>query len=144
MEAVSKIINHPEVYGWVSDDCSPDEYVPDARNLYIINDEGPAVIRVDHFNGVTCQVHTSTTPELSGPAKDFVAEAIAWGWENTRYSKIIYLVPSFNRLADRLCRSCGFKKEGIITKSFLKNFKLYDQVIYGMSKYEGEGETKCQ
>lgn len=140
MAAVARIINHPKVYGWVSDDCSPEEYEPDERNLYIINEEGTGVIRVDQFNGITCQVHTSTTPDISVPAKDFVLEAIEWGWKNTRYSKIITLVPSFNRLAERLCRSCGFKKEGVITKSFLKGYKLYDQAIYGLSKYDNEGE----
>ena len=139
MDAVARIINHPAVYKWVTDDCSPEEYAPNERNLYIINDDATAVIRVDHFNGVTCQVHTSTTPDITTPAKNFVMEAIEWGWKNTRYAKIISLVPSFNRLADRLARSCGFKKEGVITKSFLKDFRLYDQTIYGLSKYDQKG-----
>jgi hypothetical protein len=136
MEAVAKIINHPRVYGWVTDDCSPDEYVPDRDKLYIINEEKTAVIRVDCLNGATCMVHTSAMPGLSGTAEEFVMEAIKWGWDNTNYSKIVSIFPSFNRMADRLCRLCGFKKEGLITKSFLKNYKLYDQFVYGLSKYD--------
>jgi len=58
--------------------------------------------------------------------------------------KIISLVPEFNPLAARLCRVCGLKKEGVLKKSFLKNFKLYDQSVYGMSKYEYKGDGKCQ
>jgi hypothetical protein len=140
MELVAKIINHPDVYSWVTDDLSPDEYVPDGRNLYIINDEGTAVVMVSPLQSVTCTAHIATTPDLCGTAKDFVQESIKWGWANTRYSKIVCIVPVFNKRVARLCIGCGFKKEGTITKSFLKNFQLCDQDIYGMSKYDSKGD----
>lgn len=140
MKEVARIINHPQVYNMISDDLSQPPYVPRPYEFYVINEEKTGVIRIDPMNGIMCQVHTSCMPELWGHAKDFVAEAIAWGWENTRYSKIISFVPDFNPLAARLCQMCGFKKEGVIKKSFLKNFKLYDQTIYGLSKYENKGE----
>lgn len=135
MDAVARIINHPEVFGWITDDLSPEVYEPNPQALYIINEEATGVIRVDPFNGVTCQVHTSAMPQLWGNTRKFVKDAIAWGWENTRYSKIISLVPDFNPAAAMLCKRCGFQQEGTIKKSFLKNFKLYDQALYGLSKY---------
>jgi len=83
MKAVSHIVNHPRVIGWVTDDLSPDVYVPDETALYIMNSEKTGVIRVDKINGITCQVHTAALPQLWGRTKDFVVEAIEWAWKNT-------------------------------------------------------------
>jgi RimJ/RimL family protein N-acetyltransferase len=33
-----------------------------------------------------------------------------------------------------MVKKCGFVKEGLLKKSFLKNWKLYDQEIYGITK----------
>ena len=136
MAAVAKIINHPRVYDHLTDDLSPEVYVPDSSRIYIINEEATGVIRLDPLTGTCCLVHIAAMPELWGKTKEFVREVIEWGWANTCYSKAQSLTPVFIPLAIRLAKSCGFKQEGILKKSYLKNFKLYDQVLLGLSKYE--------
>ena len=135
-EAISKIYNHPKVYKWISDDCSPRPYEPVINNsfIYLIDETKNGVIRIEPVNSICCQVHTALSPEIWGKGFEFVKNATAWGFQNTRYMKIITLVPEYNRLAISLCKKCGFKQEGIIEKSFLKNWKLYDQILFGLTK----------
>ena len=126
------------MFGWISDDISAkcvDPIMGDAI-LYLMNTEKTGVIMVTPMNSIACQVHTAALPELWGKASGFVKECIEWGFTNTRYLKITTFVPSFNKLALRLARNAGFEKEGIIRKSFLKNWELCDQIIYGLTKQD--------
>jgi hypothetical protein len=142
MEAIAKIFNHPKVYEWISDDSCEPPFVPDPKDLYLMNEDKTAVVKVDPFNGVTCIVHTGALPEAWGRTTGFFRECVKWVFENTRYTKIISMAPVNNRAAILLARRCGFKIEGNITKSFLKNWELYDQNILGLSKYDKE--ALCQ
>ena len=142
MEAVARIFNHPKIYRWVSDDSSIPPYVPDPSQVYLMNDEGNAVVKIDQLNGVTCMVHIATLPELRGRTKAFVEECIEWVFRNTTFSKITSLAPECNRAAVVFGKRCGFKVEGKITKSFLKDWKMYDQILFGLSKYDKE--ALCQ
>ncbi len=138
MAAVAKIFNHPKVYKWVSDDASIPPYVP-GPGLYLMNDEETGAVRVDKLNGISCMVHIGTLPELKLRTREFALGGIKWLFENTTFSKIISLAPECNRAAVVFGKRCGFKVEGKITKSFLKDWQLYDQVLLGLSKYDKEG-----
>lgn len=138
LEAIARIFNHPKVAGWVSDDLSIFPYVPLPEHCYLTNDGQNAAVRVDKLNGITCMVHIGTLPEMRGQTVAFAKEGIAWVFKNTAYVKIVSLAPEFNRAAIVFGKRCGFKIEGKITKSFIKNWELYDQVILGLSKYDRE------
>jgi hypothetical protein len=138
MEAVSRIFNHPKVYEWVSDDTSVPPYVPDPNHLYLMNEEKTGAVRIDQLNGITCMVHIGALPELWGRATSFVKEGVTWVFENTPYTKIVSFAPECNRTAVFFGKRCGFKIEGKVTKSFLKDWKLHDQVVFGLSKYDEE------
>lgn len=142
LEDVSTILNHPKVYRMISDDLSPERYDP-VEALYVINDEKTGTGRADPFTGTCCSVHIAATPELWGKAESFAREAIGWVFSNTIYSKMVAFIPEYNRLAISLANRCGFSKEGLIHKSFLKNFVLYNQVVLGLTKREFGGES-CQ
>ena len=142
MEAVARIFNHPKVYEWISDDTSVPPFIPDPAQFYLMNEEKTGVVRLEHLNGITCMVHIGTLPELWGRATSFVKECRDWAFENTRYTKFVSLAPEYNRVAILFGRRCGFKVEGKITKSFLKNWKLHDQIVLGLSKYDKE--ALCQ
>ncbi len=142
MEAVSRIFNHPKVYEWVSDDSAIPPYIPDPSHFYVMNEEKTGVARIDQLNGVTCIIHIATLPEMWGRATTFVKEGIVWLFKNTRYLKIVSLAPECNRVAIMFGKRCGFKIEGKITKSFLKDWVLHDQIIFGLSKYDKE--ALCQ
>jgi len=81
-------------------------------------------------------------PEMWGQSRQFARDAINFGFENTRYSKVVVFIPEFNTLAVSLCEDIGFEKVGVITESFLKNFETHDQIIMSLGKYERK--ESCQ
>jgi len=132
---ISGIINHPKVYNYLTEDSSsPHQPVIHPSIIYLVDDNNQGVIRVDPMNSTSCYVHIATTPKMWGAGHEFVKEAISWGFKNTQYLKIVALVPAFNECTLKLVREVGFKEEGVCTKSFLKNWKLHDQIIFGFCK----------
>jgi hypothetical protein len=136
MESLFKIFNHPLVYDMISDDSSVPPYRPDPNHFFVMNEDKTGAIRIDPVNGITCEVHIACMPEMWGRATGFIKGAIAWGFENTPYSKIITYIPEYNRAAIALTKRCGFKEEGRLTKSFLKRWEFHDQILFGLSKYD--------
>lgn len=137
LAAVERIFNHPMVYRWCCDDASPDKYVAVPETLYIMNEDKSMVCRVDPFTGTSCMIHIAADPEIWGKTEPIAREGLAWIFQNTLYNKIHTMAPEFNRLAIRLARQCGFEQEGVLRKSFQKNWKLYDMIVFGLSKYQG-------
>jgi len=133
MVAVAKILNHPKVYNMVSDDSVPFPYDP-PPGFWVTNKEETGVVRIDPLNGICCVVHIAAVPELWGNSMAFVSAALEWGLLNTGYNKVIAMIPEYNKLTIKLCLKCGFEQEGRIKKSFLKNWKFHDQLLFGLSK----------
>jgi len=145
IDDIAKIINHPKVFDWLSDDLSPFPFVPDKNDLYIMNEAKTGVIKVDPLNGVTCQIHTAVLPELWGRADGFVKEVSTWVFTNTLYHKAITFIPEYNRPAIQLAKRSGMVKEGCIKRSWLKKWKLRNQFIYGLQKKDFLKEAiSCQ
>lgn len=137
IELIGRILNHPQVYDSIIDDTCVPPCVANPSHLYLTNDEKTGLLVASHVNGVTCEVHIAVLPELWGRATRFVKDGLAWGFENLKYSKYIGFTPVYNRPAVALAKRCGFKEEGRLTNSFLKNWELHDQIIFGLSKYGG-------
>lgn len=131
---IARVINHPKVYEMVSDDLSPKPYVPAEGNIFLMDDKKLGVVELDSINGITCMIHIATMPKLWGKADGFINEVLSWIFTNTSYMKIIAFIPSFNRPTIRIAEKSGMEKEGCIKKSFLKNWRLWDQMIYGLTK----------
>ena len=136
MELISKILNHPQVFDWITDDVSPCPCVPNPNHLHLVDETGTMLLTATHVNGITCEVHIAALPESWGRAVSFFKECISWGFENTRYTKVIGFTPAYNRAALALAKRAGFKEEGRIKNSFLKNWELHDQIVFGLSKYD--------
>jgi len=134
---ISKVCNHPQVFDWISDDCSQKPYVPGLTGSIFLTDEtNSAIISIEHWNGITCQVHMAAIPSMWGRGHEMVTEALRWGFKNTRYSKVLGIVPEYNGFVRKLLEDTGFSEEGTIKASWLKNFRKYDQIVYGISKYD--------
>jgi RimJ/RimL family protein N-acetyltransferase len=133
---IRKILEHPEVRPWLIDDLTPDDYQPNITDdiIYLINKEKTGVIRVDPMNGICCQGHLATLPEMRGHASEFTRSAIDWVFKNTRYQKIVTMVPDYNVKTLRVCEKVGMEREGELKKSFLKDWNLYSMIIFGISK----------
>jgi hypothetical protein len=136
VKAISKVLNHPRVYKWLCDDCSKSPYVPpmDKDIIYLMDDTKKCVVQLSPMNGICCQVHIGIDPDMWGQGAKFSKKCILWAVKNTTYMKAVVIIPVFNQLTINMVKKCGFVKEGLLKKSFLKNWKLYDQEIYGITK----------
>lgn len=139
---ISHILNHPKVFPYITDDRSPQFYTPVIcpQIIYLIDDKKQGIIRIDPMNGVMCSVHIATLPDMWGRAIDFVKSSLQWGLRHTQYLKIVAMVPEFNEHTIALAQKAGFVREGVLKKSFLKNWKLHDQIVFGLCK----GDTTWQ
>lgn len=134
-EVIENIILHPKVVNWLTDDKSKHyDVVIHPQIYYLVNEANTGVIRVDPMNSITCSLHMATLPELWGHGHEFAQEALEWGFKNTLYQKIVGIIPTYNERIIKLVKDLGFKQEGVLTKSFLKNWVLADQLIFGLSK----------
>lgn len=145
LELITKIVDHPKVKGmmWGYSGLKPGP--AKTGPIYLTNAAGTGVLRIDPLNEITCMVHIAALPELWGRVEGFCKAAIHWGLEHTAYTKVIAVIPEYNRLAVRLCLRCGFTQEGLIKKSVLKGWSYYDQVLLGLTKTQFlKGVSKCQ
>ena len=135
-KTILKVLKHPKVWPWISDDCSPENYTPLLQEnvIYLTEESKMGIIRIDPMNGICGSVHISTRPELWGKTVEFAEAARAWTFKHTRYVKLVAMVPSYNRLALRLIKKLGFECEGTIKKSLLKNWELHDVILFGLNK----------
>ena len=132
---IENIVLHPKVMLWLTDDNSDHyEVIMHPQIYYLVNEEGSGVLRVDPMNSVTCFGHIATLPKLWGHGHEFTSEAITWIFANTLYQKVVGIIPAYNEKVIKLAKDLKFKQEGVLTKSFLKNWVLADQLIFGLSK----------
>ena len=141
MDSVAKILNHPKVYNMVADDSVPFPYDP-PPGFWVMNEDETGVVRIDPLNGICCIVHIAAHPNLWGRSVEFVESVLEWGLVNTGYSKVIAMIPEYNKLTMRLCLKCGFEQEGRIKKSILKNWKFHDQLLFGLNKTDFLGRRR--
>ena len=120
---------------WLTDDNSDNyEVIIHPQIYYLVNEENSGVLRIDKMNSVTCSGHLATLPSLWGNGHAFVQEVLDWIFINTFYQKIVGIIPAYNERVIKLVKDLNFKQEGVLTKSFLKNWVLADQLIFGLSK----------
>jgi hypothetical protein len=136
-----RVLSHPEVAPWTTDDLTPipsDETyrsILELPQVYALMPNEMSVFMLFPRNAVCSEVHTSILPEGRGKeGLDAAKRTIAWIWENTPIVKVISFVPSCNRPAILFALQAGLRKEGLIKKSFLKNGILYDEILVGISK----------
>lgn len=142
-KVISKILRHPKVNPWLVDDLSPINYSPVIHEsiIYLVDDKKTGVTRFDPMNGICCQAHIATVPDMWGKAVEFSKLSIEWIFKHTGYQKIVAMIPEYNRLAIRVARMVDMKQEGNITSSFLKDWKLHSLIIFGLDKVKKETET---
>ena len=90
-------------------------------------------------NCATVEVHTCLLPLLRGK-KAIQAGRLIIEYMFDQYKKIISWIPVDNKKAELYSKLLGFKVEGISLESYLKNGKLQDMKLVGITI----GEYKCQ
>lgn len=133
------------IYQDITDDGSPPASFFDIEPL--LGRPGVEVVKVGkdkkpqgfflltQLNSITWQFHTALTLELRGPdAKKSVESMFDLMFTSTSAKKLVTFVPTFNRKAAMFAVTCGMSREGLLTSSFLKNNRLYDQVIFSIQR----------
>ena len=139
-EQIKKIFNHPKISKHISDDLTPDNFEPDiARTIFLgifEDDKLLGIVSLEPFTNTTSQIHFCILPSLYGRLSDIKRVLCGWANTNTSIMKVVGFVPACNKLMVRAARTFGMVEEGRITKSFLQNWKLHDQIVFGFTKQQ--------
>lgn len=150
LELVRRVMTHPKIYRHLADDgCPPpDEFRPADHPaiLYLTVWQGDELLGlwmlVPH-NAVCWEAHTALLPSAWGRAREAARAMLAWLWAHTGCRRLIGAVPRSNRLAAKLARDAGMREYGVNEKSFLRQGRLEDQIMLGISASEQECKS-CQ
>lgn len=130
----------PAIYPYASDDGCPEpenldiSNVIDQENIYFLSPGEGALFIYTPINFITYEVHSCVLPIARGQSVDLASKSIRFMFTVTNCRKIITWVPEDNHRARNLALKCGFKFEGISSKSWLKNNKLTDLYLFGLVK----------
>ena len=145
IEIVNRIMTAPDIYPWISDDGSPsaDEFSAEIflnnPDIYVLQPNEYSIFLFIPFVSFVYQMHTCVLKEGRGKMAFKAARDVCrWMFENTDAVKLIGTVEENNRRMDVFARRIGAKKEGVLTKSYVKNGKISDLILFGMEK------IKCQ
>lgn len=142
IELVRTIMTHVKVWPYISDDgsVSPELFVPVMGDsiCYLLANDGDNLLGLWMFvqtNSVTLEVHTCLLPGHGFHRGRIAARGAAkWIWENTTAQRIFTHVPACNRIALRFAEASGMKQFGVNPQSFMKDGRLYDQFLLGISR----------
>jgi RimJ/RimL family protein N-acetyltransferase len=140
-----RIMTHPRIYPWVTEDGSPapENFKLDGLSnhpgiyfLTPLSEDGKvAGVFMVHRNTVSIfECHTCILPEFWGQSLEAAKLMFRWVFDNTPCQKLVTLVPVNNRLALRLAKRAGMEEEGCIRESYMKNGVLIDQIILGVGR----------
>lgn len=110
-------------------------------NFIGVVDEGkPAgAFLIKPMNDYCYEIHGGVHPDYWGQGPKVCDTMGLFLFNTTPCLKIVAIIPSFNRLMISCVKRLGMTQEGIITKSFMKGFKMHNQIVFGMTK----GERRC-
>jgi len=144
---IRAIMTHNRIYPHITDDYSPppEKYRPIENDMmwYVLvrdiypdagNEEILGCWVLHPHNTICWEIHTCLLPNAWGERGQQAARLLPqWIWENTPCRRIITNVPTTNRLALHFAFKAGMKAFGVNEASYLKNDKLCDQVMLGIS-----------
>lgn len=142
MGLVERVVRHPAVWPHVHDDGTPGDWEPVDHEVmhWMLVQEGAEVLGVFLVHPVTSycyEMHTCLLPEAWGPRAIEAARMLAdWAFSQTPCLKLVTNVPEYNRLALRFAKAGGGKQEGINRASFMRDGKMLDQIVLGITKKE--------
>ena len=94
-----------------------------------------AIWRLNMLNSTLAEFHTCIAPDYRGKvAIEIANKAKAFVFEETPIIKLITHVPVYNFPAYALAKKIGMEIIGINKQSIIKDGKIYDQYIFGLSK----------
>ena len=148
-ELVATILNHPDIYPHITDDNSPAVLSPTLNELtwYVAvrgdRDELLGLWLLVPQNSICWEVHTCLPK--AAHYRDIGRQALEWLWANApKVQRVVTAVPENNRAARIFAKRAGLIEYGCNPASFLKDGKLHDQILLGISRPGQMKEFLCQ
>lgn len=139
-ELIRVIVTHPKVYAKVTDDNapSPEKWRPQMNEAawYVLVWDEDVILGLWAFfpeNSVTWKAHICYLPDAYGVSIEATRDLFRWVFSNTACRRIVGAIPFSNKLALRMAAGAGCKPFGIDEGSFLKDGRLQDRVMMGIS-----------
>lgn len=130
LDFVVAVSTHPRNWKWVSEDGQdPANFVPPPRLYFAHGEQG--YVAVERLGAHTWAFHITMLPKAKEVAKftKSIMDAIVLIFGA---KKFLASIPTDNKACCRLARSLGAKEEGRLTKSFYRNGKMNDVIVFGM------------
>ncbi len=139
---IRSILTDPSVYESSRADgaLAPAEFKPCEHEgvwyALVLRESAPVGVWMLVPHSAICyEIHTALLPVVRGKDAVIAAQLMKqWVWDNTPCLRLITNVPAFNRRTAMFCRIVGMKQFGLNEKSFMKNGRLHDQLMFGISK----------
>ncbi|EML1065938.1 DUF2824 family protein [Acinetobacter nosocomialis] len=143
LEEINKIILNEHVQKDICDDSTRNEKVLDLSGhewIGVVEDNiTQGLFLLINHNSIAIEIHTCLLPSLRG-SKAIEAGKLILKLIFENHQKVISWIPENNRKAKLFAQILGFQVEGINRASFLKDGRLLDQFLVGLTK----GEFLCQ
>ena len=143
LDFANRVMKDSEIYPFISDDFSPDkedfsvELLIQTDGIYVFSASENSVIIMVPVNGITYDVHVNFTKKDRGQkAVDACMDGFEFAFNETPAKKLICWIPETCLNVLHFAEKMGMVQEGLITKSFQKDGKLYDQYILGITREE--------
>ena len=142
VDLIESVLLRPEIKAVISED-GVDEFKPNVNDdIWLVMSDGDviAVYHLQRLNGIMLQIHANVLPEhRKQHAKETGQKALDWIVENLpEIHKVVAFIPALYPNVRDFTASFGFKIEGVLTQSHLKNGVLHDQWILGITRPEIE------
>lgn len=139
---IKSICADPEIYAAASADGAPpaENFAPceleGIRYVAVRRDaETVGIWMLVPHSTVCWEIHTALLKTIRGKDAVLAAELMKqWVWSSTTCLRLITNVPAFNRRTIVFCHMVGMEPFGNNGKSFMKDGKLHDQLMFGLSK----------
>ncbi|AWL18218.1 DUF2824 domain-containing protein [Acinetobacter nosocomialis] len=143
LEEINKIILNEHIQKDICDDPTENQKIIDLGPYEWVGVMEEEMLQgffmLARHNSLSVEIHTCLLPSLRGSkAIDAGRLILKHIFEN--HQKVISWIPENNRKAKLFAQMLGFHVEGINRASFLKEGRLLDQFLVGLTK----GEFLCQ
>lgn len=125
-----------------------DNWEPDmVRNGWLlVTEQGSplGVCQLTPWNSMTLEIHPTITRHHRRLRRhEAVAAMFDWIFNNTRYTKLVAIIPACYKHVKRFALEMGLRVEGNISESTLRGGKLHSQWVLGMTRSQWEAR-QCQ
>ena len=91
IDKINSVIKHPDIWPLIADDEDIETYAPPMDGVHYLFDEG--VIVILHPEGDDWEIHVNVLPESRGKAMQSAADALEYGFNTLKASKIVANIP---------------------------------------------------